>query len=214
MKFINEGFLKDFTDIYHLSDYEDKIKAMEGFGEKSYTNLMSSIERARTVSPARFLYALCIPMIGIDAGKKIFSSLGTDGFFTALEEGKTFDKIDGIGPEKSGSILTWYKDEKNKVLLAKLLKEITVEKVEPSLAAGACKGITFVVTGDLDLFANRSAFTAYVESQGGKVTGSVSKKTDFLVNNDSESSSAKNRKARELGIPILTEEEFVQKFGK
>ena len=212
-KFINEGFLKDFADIYRLSDYEEKIKAMEGFGEKSYVNLMRSVEKSRIVSPVRFLFALCIPMIGADAGKKIFTSLGTEGFFAALEEGKPFDNIDGIGPEKSGSILSWYQEEKNKKLLAKLLGEVTVEKVEPSIAVGSCKGLTFVVTGDVHLFANRSSFIAYVESQGGKVTGSVSKKTDFLVNNDSESSSAKNRKARELGIPILTEEDFAARFG-
>ena len=148
-----------------------------------------------------------------DAAKRIIAALGTDGFFEAMRLDEGFEQIDGIGPEKSAAIRSWYANPKNQVLLEKLLARIDVEKLPPSVrAGGSCKDMTFVITGDVHHFRNRADFTRFVESQGGKVTGSVSKKTDFLVNNDAASDSAKNRKARELGIAILTEEEFLEKF--
>ncbi len=214
IKWINEGFLKDFADIYHIRDHQPEILKMEGFGEKSFANIIRSIEKSRKADPVHFIYALCIPMIGSDAGKRIIGTMGTKGFLKALEEEEGFDHIDGIGPEKSGSILKWYQQKDNRELLRKLLEEIQVEMMEPvQETKGTCKGLTFVITGDVHRFKNRSDFKAYVESQGGKVTGSVSGKTDFLVNNEAGSASAKNRKAVELKIPVLTEEEFIQRFG-
>lgn len=213
-KFINCGFISDFADIYHIADHRDAIVEMEGFGQKSFENILASVENSRRKKPANFIYALCIPMIGLDAAKRIISACGTDGFFSRLEEGKGFDDIDGIGPEKSGSILSWYAEEKNRKLFAKLLGEINVEKEEAKTEiSGKCAGMVFVITGDVHIYKNRNAFKAYVEAQGGKVTGSVSKKTNYLVNNDSTSTSSKNRKAAELGIPILTEEEFLSMFS-
>ncbi len=215
LKFMNEGFLKEFADIYHLSEHGDRIRQMEGFGEKSYANMTRAIEKSRQVHPVNFIYALCIPMIGIDAGKKIVAKDGFDGFLERLEKKKGFEDIDGIGPEKSGSVLEWYENERNRSSLKALLEEVTIEKVEPQPdQAGKCAGLTFVITGDVHSYQNRDAFKAYVEAAGGKVTGSVTSKTSYLVNNDSASTSSKNRKAKELGIPIITEDEFVKKFGE
>lgn len=215
LKFMNEGFLKEFADIYHLSEHAEVIMQMEGFGEKSCANMMRAIEKSRKVKPVNFIYALCIPMIGIDAGKKIIAKDGFDGFLERLEQRKGFEDIDGIGPEKSGSAMEWYENDQNQSSLKALLKEVTIEKAAlPSDPAGKCAGLTFVITGEVHHYKNRDAFKAYVESAGGKVTGSVTSKTDYLVNNDAQSSSSKNRKARELGIPVITEDAFLEQFGE
>lgn len=215
LKFMNEGFISDFADIYHLSEHAEVIKQMEGFGEKSCENMMRAIEKSRQVHPVNFIYALCIPMIGIDAGKKIIADGGFKGFLDRLEQKKGFEDIDGLGPEKSGSVTEWYENDKNQSSLKALLKEVTIEKVDLSPDDdGKCTGLTFVITGDVHHYKNRDEFKAYVEASGGKVTGSVTSKTNYLVNNDVESTSSKNRKAKELGIPIISEDQFVERFGK
>lgn len=213
LRFINEGYIHEFADIYHLKEHFDKISQMEGFGEKSVANMDQSIEKSRNVHPVNFLFALCIPLIGVDAGKKIVGSIGFDAFLQRLEEGGGFEDIDGIGAERSNSIQNWYAKESNRTSMQHLLQELTVEKAEPKdTSGGSCNGLTFVITGDVHHYKNRDEFKAYVESQGGKVAGSVSGKTAYLVNNDTESASSKNRKAKELGIPIISEDEFVKRF--
>ena len=215
LKFINQGYIREFADLYHLSEHFDEISQMDGFGEKSCTNMNLAIEKSRNVHPVNLIYALCIPMIGIDAGKKIVAEVGFEGFLKRMEEQDDFEDIDGIGLEKSNSILLWYQKKENRMMLAHLLQEIQVEKVEvKDTSAGSCVGQTFVITGDVHQFKNRNEFKAYVEAQGGKVTGSVSKKTTYLVNNDLESASSKNKKAKELGIPIISEDTFVEMFGR
>ena len=124
-----------------------------------------------------------------------------------------FAGIDGIGPGKSAAFVEWCRNPKHLEVVADLLNEVEIEEYEAASGTGACAGLTFVITGDVHQFANRNAFKAYVESAGGKVTGSVSKSTNFLVNNDIESTSGKNRKARELGIPVISEDEFISRFG-
>ena len=213
LRFMNEGFVHVFADIYHLGEHAGMIRNMEGFGEKSCENLLNAIEKSREVKAVNFIYALCIPMIGVDAAKKIVGSVSFDGFLERMKSGQGFEDIDGIGPEKSGSVMEWYQNTKNKEALEHLLQEVHIIQGEAvSVKEGTCVGLTFVITGDVHRFKNRDAFKSYVEQQGGKVTGSVSAKTNFLINNDSESSSSKNRKAKELGIPILTEDEFVERF--
>ena len=213
LRFMNEGFIKEFADIYHLEEHAQVIKQMEGFGEKSCENMLKAIEKSRQVHPVNFIYALCIPMIGTDAGKKLIAVNGFEGFIKRLENQEGFEDIDGIGPEKSRSVLDWYADEKNKSALKALLKEVTIERVNlQATEGGKCQGLTFVITGDVHYYKNRDAFKAYVEAAGGKVTGSVTSKTNYLVNNDAQSTSSKNRKAKELGIPIITEDEFVAQF--
>lgn len=213
-KFINEGFITDFADLYDIEQHKDAIVTMDGFGEKSFSNMIRSIEARRTVDPVNFIYALCIPMIGLDAAKKIIGVYGTDAFFKRLKDGEGFENVDGIGPEKSNSILNWYTLEKNQVLLEKLMERVEVTKVEPvTRSGGKCEGLTFVITGDVHHYKNRKEFTAYVEAEGGSVTGSVSKKTNYLVNNDNTSQSKKNLTAQKNGIPIITEDQFLEMFG-
>ena len=214
LKFINEGFIREFADIYHLSEHFDVISKLEGFGEKSCANMKTAIEKSRKIHPVNFIFALCIPMIGVDAGKKIINSIGFDGFLERMRTNTGFEDIDGIGAEKSGSILEWYAKDANKNSLDNLMKELDIEKVEvKDISSGKCAGITFVITGDVFHYKNRNEFKAYVESEGGKVAGSVSKKTGYLVNNDVLSESSKNKKAKELGVPIISEEDFLRMFG-
>lgn len=213
LKFINEGYIHEFADIYHLREHFDVISQMEGFGEKSVHNMDTSIEASRKVHPVNFIFALCIPLIGTDAAKKVVNTIGFDAFLQRMEESVGFDDIDGIGVERSNSILKWYTNEHNRMSLEHLLKELEIEDVQPvDTSDGLCTGLTFVITGDVHHFKNRDAFKAYVESQGGKVAGSVSGKTSYLVNNDVESNSSKNRKAKDLGVPILSEDAFVEQF--
>lgn len=215
LHFMNDGFISEFADIYHLSEHTEVIKKMEGFGEKSCENMMKAIEKSRAVHPVNFIYALCIPMIGTDAAKKLVGALSFDGFLERLENQTGFEDIEGIGPEKSNSVMAWYEEGKNKTALKALLKEVTIKAVSlKSAGDGKCKDLTFVITGDVHHYKNRDAFKAYVEAQGGKVTSSVTSKTSFLVNNDAASTSSKNRKAKELSIPVITEDEFVERFGE
>lgn len=213
LKFINEGYIHEFADIYHLREHFDVISQMEGFGEKSVNNMDKSIEKSRKVHPVNFIFALCIPLIGTDAAKKIVRTIGFDAFIRRMQDGEGFEDIEGIGAERSNSILKWYGNEHNRMSLSNLLKELEIEDVKPQdTSEGLCAGLTFVITGDVHHFKNRDEFKAYVESQGGKVAGSVSGKTSYLVNNDVESNSSKNRKAKALGVPILSEDAFVEQF--
>lgn len=217
-KFINMRYIAQYSDIYHLTQYADDIKEkkIHGVGVKSFDNLKKAIERSRKVHPVNFIYSLCIPMIGMDAGKKIVEVLGFDGFTDRLYKGEEFADIDGIGPEKSNAILEWYKDFRNVQIVNTLLAELDIERVAPKTASaqGTCTGLTFVVTGALHNFSNRDVLKEYVESQGGTVTNIVTNNTDYLVNNDIASDSAKNKKAKELSVTIISEDEFIDKFGK
>lgn len=213
--FVNQGFIRDYADIYHLSEHRDAIVSLDGFGERSYEKLTAAIEKSRSAHPANFLFALCIPMIGVDAAKKILAALGSDGFARRVEAGLPFDDVEGIGPERSNALQSWFADPENRAVYHKLLGELRLETVEPrDTSGGRCAGLTFVITGNVHLFANRAAFKKYVEAEGGMVAGSVSGKTSFLVNNDRASTSSKNKKAAELGVPILSEDEFVERFGQ
>ena len=215
LKFINMGFLKGFSDIYHLDAHSGEIMAEDGFGDKSVSNMLEAINGSRNVKAVNFLYALSIPMIGLDAAKKFINTLGFDIFKERLEKNIPFDDIDGIGPEKSASVLEWYSHSTNAEEFERLLTEVTITDGEAKASlVGTCQGLTFVITGDVHDFKNRDEFKAYVEANGGKVAGSVSGKTDFLVNNDLESASSKNTKAKSLGIPIISEDEFISRFGR
>lgn len=214
LRFMNLGYISDFADVYRLHEHSDEIRNLEGFGDKSCDNMLAAIEKSRHGSPVHLIYALCIPLVGTDAAKKIVDAVGYQGFLNRLEESTGFEDIDGIGPERSNSIVDWYADENNRQVLTRLLQELDIEQVEPkSTKGGRCEGLTFVITGEVHHFANRNAFKEYVQKENGSVTGSVSKKTDYLVNNDAASTSAKNQKAKSLGIPIISEDEFLAMFG-
>jgi DNA ligase (NAD+) len=214
LRFINEGFIKEYADIYCLNKHFDAISQLDGFGEKSCENMGKAIEKSRDIHPVNLIFALCIPMIGLDAAEKIVNTVGFDSFLERMEAGVGFEDIDGIGGEKSNSILQWYANKTNHTTFKNLLEVIQVQKVERiDTENGRCAGMTFVITGDVHHFKNRDAFKVYVELEGGKVAGSVSGKTNYLVNNDVESTSSKNKKAKSLGVPIISEDTFVEMFG-
>ena len=215
-RFVNEGWIREYADIYRLSSHRDEIAKLDGFGEKSADNIVASIEKARTVPDARVIFALNIPLVGPDVAKRLLSGYSFTELFAAAENAESddiFSEIDGIGSEKSAAFVSWVKDAENRKILADLLGEVTVSASVTAPTGEKCRGKTFVVTGDVHIFKNRNELKAYIESEGGKVTGSVTGKTDYLINNDSESTSGKNRKAKELGIPVLTEEMFMEQFG-
>lgn len=214
LKFINDGYIKEYADLYRLPEHFPEIMQMEGFGEKSCQNMQEAIERSRDAHPVAFIYALNIPLIGLDAAKKIVNTIGFDEFCHRLQQRIGFEDIDGIGLEKSNSILEWYCNDNNRLSMEHLLEVIHLQEVEiVDRSKGLCADLTFVITGDVHHFKNREEFKTYVENQGGKVAGSVSKKTSYLVNNDLESASSKNNKAKELGIPIISEDTFMELFS-
>lgn len=208
-KFISMGFLKDLSDIFHLNQHEEAIVEMDGFGQKSYDNLMKSIENARTVAMAKFIYSLGISGIGLANAKVIVSYFGQDfeRIIHATEE--ELVAVDGIGEVLAKAFCDFFADSQRMQIVNELLAEITFEKEENN-SEQTLEGKTFVITGSVERFANRNELKDYIEKLGGKVTGSVSKNTDYLINNDVTSNSSKNKKARELSIPILSEEEFVR----
>lgn len=208
-KFISMGFLKDLSDIFHLNQHEEAIVEMDGFGQKSYDNLMKSIENARTVAMAKFIYSLGISGIGLANAKVIVSYFGQDfeRIIHATEE--ELVAVDGIGEVLAKAFCDFFADPQRMQIVNELLAEITFEKEENN-SEQTLEGKIFVITGSVERFANRNELKDYIEKLGGKVTGSVSKNTDYLINNDVTSNSSKNKKARELSIPILSEEEFVR----
>lgn len=213
--FINHGWIRDYADFYHLKDFAYQITSLDGFGKKSVSKLLESIEKSRNTDSRHLLYALSIPLCGFDVAKRLLSKYT---FKELMETAKTslfddvFASIDGIGPEKSARFVNWFKDDKNYLKVSNLLKELDVKEVEVAEVGTKCAGQTFVITGDVYHYKNRNELKAYIESQGGKVTGSVSKSTTYLINNDAESQSSKNKKAHQLGISIITEEQFREKF--
>ena len=214
-KFINLGWVREYADLFHLNNHASELRTMEGFGDKSVSKLLTAIEKARDVEAHRLLFALNIPLIGRDVCNRLLSAYQiTDLFHTATEATTedVFATIAGIGPEKSASFVRWMKDKDNYSMLQQLLVELNISQSSSAPTGNSCEGLTFVITGDVHHYKNRNELKAYIESQGGKVTGSVSKSTSFLINNDVESSSGKNKKAKELSIPIISEEDFIARF--
>ena len=207
-KWINEGFLKEPADLFHLSQYKDKIIEMEGFGEKSYENLTVSIEKARITTVERLLYSIGIPNVGVATAKVIAKAFDYDIEKIRNAKAEELTNINGIGTVMANAYVEYFGKEENQKQLDHILKEITLEKQE-SKEDAVLEGKTFVITGSVTKFKNRNELKAYIEERGGKVASSVSKNTSYLINNDSTSSSSKNKTARELGIPIITEEEFL-----
>lgn len=207
-KLIEEGFLQELPDIFHLENYKERMITLEGFGEKSYANLMASIDKSRTVSMAKFIYSLGISGIGLANAKVIVQSFHNDfqKIRNAGVEELTF--IDGIGEVLANSFYEFFHMERNRKIVDELLKEIHFD-IEEEVKDSAISGKTFVITGSVHHFVNRDELKEYIEKLGGKVTGSVSKNTDYLINNDVTSESSKNKKARQLSIPILSEDDFL-----
>ena len=211
-KFIARGFIHDFGDIFEISRYKDEIVEMEGFGQKSYDNLMESLERAKETTLPRVIYSLGIANIGLANAKVICRHFDNDLDrirHASLEE---VSDIDTIGPVIAGNLVAYFKDEDNNRRLDHLMSFLHIQEDSPRQEQ-IFEGMNFVITGSLVHFGNRSEAKELIESLGGKVTGSVTKKTNYLINNDIQSNSSKNKKARELGIPILSEEDFRKLAG-
>lgn len=209
-KMIDRGFLKELDDLFTISRYREEILQMDGFGEKSYENLIHAIERSRSVPLANFIYSLGIPNVGLSNAKLICRHFQDD--LKAICEAKVedFTAIDQIGPMIGEAMVSYFQTAHNQEVLNRLLQWIQFEKKEEILQEQILEGKTFVITGSLNQFDNRKQLKEKIEQLGGKATGSVSKKTDYLINNDKESTSSKNKKAKELGVPILSEEDFLQ----
>ena len=211
-KFIARGFVHDFGDIFEISRYKDEIVEMEGFGQKSYDNLMESLERAKETTLPRVIYSLGIANIGLANAKVICRHFDNDLDrirHASLEE---VSDIDTIGPVIAGNLVAYFRDENNNRRLDHLMRFLHIQEDSPKQEQ-IFEGMNFVITGSLVHFGNRSEAKELIESLGGKVTGSVTKKTNYLINNDIQSNSSKNKKARELGIPILSEEDFRKLAG-
>lgn len=209
-KFIDCGFVKDFTDIFHLDRYEEEIKEMEGFGEKSYVNLLKSVENARKTTLPKLLYSLGIANIGLANAKMICKALENNPQKLPDATVEELGEIPGVGEVIAQSYVAYFAQEKHRKLYINLLCEVEIPQETGEKETQILEGKNFVITGSVHHFANRAEVKELIEKKGGKVTGSVTSKTDYLINNDVESTSSKNKKARELGIPILSEEAFLK----
>ena len=209
-KFIFHGYVKDFTDLFHLDNYRDEIMTMDGFGEKSFLKLQSSIEKARKTTLARLVYGLGIPGIGSANAKVICRALGNDSQRVLQAEEAELVEIQGVGAVMAKSYVDYFKEEEHQEIYKRLLDEVELEEEEVTEDSQKFAGVNFVITGSVEHFANRAEVKAEIEKRGGKVTGSVTSKTNYLINNDVNSTSSKNKKARDLGVPIISENDFLE----
>ena len=223
-KFINLGWISEYADIYDLRSHILELSRMEGFGEKSASNIMRSIDKSREVEAHRLLFALSIPLCGLDVCKRLLSAYSLDDlvneaikqsddlFATQAEPQDVFAHINGIGPEKSAQFVQWFRNAQNLARYRRLKEKLNIKALDLAPTGNACQGLTFVITGDVHHYKNRNELKAYIESQGGKVASAVSGSTSFLINNDVTSTSGKNKKAQQLGIPIISEDDFVARY--
>ena len=244
-KFINLGWISEYADIYDLRSHILELSRMEGFGEKSASNIMRSIDRSREVEAHRLLYALNIPLCGLDVCKRLLAAYSLDDLVAKAspspsqggdvkiqeldlfsssgnqtsppweglgEASEVFAHVNGIGPEKSAQFVTWFRNAQNLARYRRLKEKLTIKALDLAPKGNACDGLTFVITGDVHHYKNRNELKAYIESKGGKVASAVSGATSFLINNDVTSTSGKNKKAQQLGIPIISEDDFITKY--
>lgn len=209
-KLIDRGYIHTLADIFRLDRYKDEIVEMEGMGEKSYENLKDSIEKAKIVTLPKFIYSLGILNIGLSTAKLICREFHDDFDKICHAPKEELVAIDGIGEVIADTFIQYFAKEENMELVKELLSIVTIDTSKKEVEGGMVfEGMQFVITGSLEHFANRNEMKTWIEERGGKVTGSVTSKTTYLINNDAESTSSKNKKARELNIPILSEEELL-----
>ncbi|MFR2365167.1 MAG: NAD-dependent DNA ligase LigA [Eubacterium sp.] len=210
-KFIDAGYIHEFADIFNLSRYQKEIVETPGFGQKSYDNLIDSLNKAREVELHALLYSLGIPNIGVANAKLICKYFNNDIEKITHATAEELVKIDGIGDKMAVKFVEYFSDKENIKKFNNLLNELTIIKEENNEEQNMA-GLNFVVTGSVERFANRNEVKDYIEKRGGKVTGSVTSKTNYLINNDLLSNSSKNKKAKELGIEIINEEQFLERW--
>ena len=212
-KLIAKGFIKELADVFHIEKFKDEITKMEGFGEKSFNNLVSSVNKARQTTAVRLLYSLGIENIGLSTAKLICKKFNYDWNLISDAKYEELVEINGIGGKMAEAYLKFFNEDKNKAIIEDVLKEIEFEKIDESnenqSQSQMFENINFVITGSVEHFKNRDELKEVIESYGGKVTGSVTSKTNYLINNDNMSNSSKNKKAKEFGISIITESQFI-----
>lgn len=211
-KFIDCGFITEFADLFHLDRYREEITQMEGFGEKSYQNLIDSIERARMTTLPRVIYGLGIENIGVANAKLLCRYFDYNMERMQTADVETLSGIEGVGEVMASAYVAYMQDEDNLQKIAHLMQELVIEVPKVDADSQTLTGMVFVITGSLLHYENRNELKDVIEQKGGKVTGSVTGKTTALINNDSTSSSTKNKKAKELGVPVLTEDEFLEQY--
>ena len=211
-KLIAIGALHRLGDLFRIQEHKDEIIALEGFGEKSYQKLLQALVQSKHTTTARFLYSLGVPNIGPANAKMIVKALGQD--FERIRQASVEDlvEIEGVGEVIAQAFVAFFENDANKEMIDDLLTVVTLEKEEQTNQVMDMEGLQFVITGSVNHFANRKEVKELIEQHGGKVTGSVTGKTSYLINNDNLSRSSKNKKAKELGIEVITEEEFIEKF--
>lgn len=212
-KLIDMGFIHEYADLYHLDRYQDRIVELEGFGEKSYQNLIASIEASRKTILSRVIYGLGIANIGVANAKMLCRYFSYDLERMRSADVETLSAIEGIGDVIASAFTDYMKDADNQQKIDHLMPELTLEVPVVEEGSQTMQGLNFVITGSLNHFGNRSDLKELIEDRGGKVTGSVTGKTTALINNDVTSTSSKNKKAKELGVPILSEEDFLTEYG-
>ena len=223
-KFINLGWVSEYADLYTLRQHIRELAVMDGFGERSAANIMNSIDRSRNVEAHRLLYALSIPLYGLDVCRRLLAAysleqlvemataLPQDLFAQPTEPQDVFAHVAGIGPEKSERFVSWFRNPENLLRYQHLTAHLNISSPDTTPTGSRCEGLTFVITGDVHHYKNRAELKQYIESQGGKVASAVSGATSMLINNDVNSTSGKNKKAQQLGIPIISEDEFIERY--
>ncbi len=213
-KFIGEGFIHEFADIYNLSQYREQIVRMDGFGEKSYENLIASVELSRNTTIPRLIYGLGILNVGLANAKMIAREFGYDMNRIRNATMEELSSIDGVGEVIGKTFTQYFSDAGNCAALDRLLSKLHLEQPQEDVGAQSLQGLTFVITGSVNHFANRDELKEAIEKKGGKTTNSVTAKTSYLINNDVTSGSSKNKKAKELGVPIISEEDIMKMLSE
>ncbi len=213
-KFIAAGFIHEYADLFHLDRHQEAIISMEGFGQKSYDNLIAAVKKASNTTLPRLIYSLGIPGIGVANAKMLCKEFQFDFEKMRSADQEELTAVDGIGSVLADAWIAYFASEKNRRQVDALLAELSIEKEQENQNEAIFAGMTFVITGSVHHFANRKELQSVIEARGGKATGSVTAKTTYLINNDVASNSSKNKKAKELGIPILSEEDFLALLGE
>ena len=213
-KFISEQIIKERIDIYRLNEHEERIIELDGFGRRSYDNLITAIEHSRKVRPENFIYSLGIPGIGLSNARMIMKHYNNDILEAISADYTELTEISGIGGVLAGEWVKYMNNARNISFIKELLDEVDIIVPENVAADNTLNGLTVVITGSLNMYQSRSVLKSIIEQKGGKVTGSVTGNTDYLINNDVNSTSSKNRKAAELGVKIISEADFVNLFLK
>ena len=213
-KFIAAGFIHSYADMFHLDRHKEAIISMDGFGEKSYENLMAAVKKASHTNLVRVVYGIGVAGIGLANAKMLCRSFGYDFEKMRHATAEELTAVDGIGAVLADAWIAYFASVKNREAVDGLLAELTIQNESENTEAAIFAGMTFVITGSVEHFANRKELQAAIEARGGKATGSVTAKTTYLINNDVTSNSSKNKKAKELGIPIISEQDFLNMMGE